>query len=397
MVIRIRIPSEDQWSEMFRTDARGFGWVPEPGDSEARRPLVDLSRFRIAVERDQIVGIAGSYAIEATMPGGTTVPMSGITWVSVSATHRRRGVLTDLIGACHSDTDERGEPVAMLFASEGGIYERFGYGIGSSMRDVTIDRRRASLRPELVPARGAVRFVDGDEALADVTAVWERARRLRAGEVSRNSAWHRFVLDLWAKAEAPLSPAFVLAHADGYAAYRIADDWTGGTPHHRLELVELVAVTPQAHLDLWHTVLGVDLVGTITTRALPVDDPLPYLLTDQRAISTGAVHDGVWVNVRDAAACFGARAYGTADRLVVEADGRRWAIESDGTDASCRSVRTRPDLVVDHPSLGALLLGGVRPRQLAAAGRITARNDDVLRRADAFFVYGPAPHCQTIF
>ncbi|TPW13058.1 MAG: hypothetical protein FD127_2267 [Acidimicrobiaceae bacterium] len=154
-------------------------------DVPRRRPRVRLGAGARPVERDQIVGIAGSYAIEATMPGGTTVPMSGITWVSVSATHRRRGVLTDLIGACHSDTDERGEPVAMLFASEGGIYERFGYGIGSSMRNVTIDRRRASLRPELGPARGAVRFVDGDEALAHVTAIWERARRLRAGEVSR--------------------------------------------------------------------------------------------------------------------------------------------------------------------------------------------------------------------
>jgi predicted acetyltransferase len=397
MPIEIRTPTDDQWLELLHADARGFGFVPEPGDAEQRRPIIDLGRFRVAVDDERIVGVAGSFAMDATMPGGTTVPVSAITWVSVSATHRRQGLLTRLLDACHVDTDDRGEPLAMLFASEGGIYERFGYGIASIMRRVSIERRRVSFRPELQPTPGAVRFLGADAAEDHVAAIWERARRQRAGEVSRSAAWNRFVFELWAKPQGTLSPAFFLGHPDGHAVYRIDEDWTGGTPHHRLEVIELVAVTPQAHLDLWHTILGVDLVATITTRALPVDDALPYLLTDQRAISTTIHADGLWANVRDPAVCFGARAYGTADRLVVEADGRRWAIEFDGENTSCKSVRSRPDLVVDHPSLGALLLGGIRPRQLSAGGRIIARNDAVLARADAFFVCGPAPHCQTYF
>jgi predicted acetyltransferase len=397
MAIEIRTPSDDQWLELLYVDARGFGFVPDPGDAEMRRPIIDLSRFRVACDGGQIIGVAGSYAMDATMPGGTTVPMSGVTWVSVSATHRRQGVLTGLLDACHTDADDRGEPVAMLFASEGGIYERFGYGIGTVMRRVAVDRRTAVFRAELTPERGAVRYVDGDQAIDHVTEVWERARRLRAGEASRSAAWHQFLFKLWGKPQGGLSTAFVLAHADGHAVYRIGEDWTNGTPNHRLELIELVATTRQAHLDLWHTVLGVDLVRTVTTRTLALDDALPYLLTDQRAVTTSVLDDGAWVNVRDVSTCFGARSYGTSDRLVIEVDGRRWAIESDGVESSCRSVRTRPDLVVDQPSLGPLLLGGIRPRQLAAGGRIAARNDDVLRRADAFFVCGPAPQCQTYF
>ncbi|MFT3852789.1 MAG: GNAT family N-acetyltransferase [Ilumatobacteraceae bacterium] len=46
--------------------------------------------------------------------------------MGVAATHRRQGLLRRLMDACHDDIDARREPVAMLFASEGGIYERFG-------------------------------------------------------------------------------------------------------------------------------------------------------------------------------------------------------------------------------------------------------------------------------
>ena len=57
----------------------------------------------------------------------------------------------------------------------------------------------------------------------------------------------------------------------------------------------------------------IDLVGEIRSRALPIDDPLPFLLENPRALRTTDLNDGVWVNVRDVAACFGARTYATAD------------------------------------------------------------------------------------
>lgn len=397
MAIAIRTPSEDQWPEMFRVEARGFGFVPDAGDIEMRRPIIDLSRFRIAVERGHIVGVAGSFGLDVTLPGGTTVPGSGITWVSVAATHRRQGVLTQLMEACHADADERGEPVATLFASEGGIYERFGYGVATEMRGITIDRPKARFRPGLKVDRKAVRFIEHDEALAHRDRLWQTFRRHRAGEVSRNAAWQRFLSDIWAKPQGSASPAFCLAHPDGYATYRLTEKWTEHGPDHRLDVLDVVALTPKAHLDLWHTIVGVDLVVTIAHRSMPVDDALPYYFTDSRVVRTTSVKDGLWANVRDVAVCFGARTYGTADRLVIEVAGKRWAIEGNEVESSCRPVRTRADVVVDHPSLGALLFGGIRPSQLVAAGRITARSVDVVRRANAFFQTWPAPHCQTHF
>jgi predicted acetyltransferase len=398
MAFEIATPTDEQWPETMRADARGFGFIPSDDEIRDRRPTMDLDRFRIAVDDGRIIGVAGSFAFDVTVPGGTTVPMSGITWVSVSATHRRQGVLTALLDACHADTDERGEPVAMLFASEGGIYQRFGYGVATHFRGLTIDRHLARLRPDLdVAAAGPVRYLEPDEAEGHEAAVWERVRRTRAGEVSRSAVWSASRAASLAKADGDYSAAFHLAHADGYAIYRIKPQWGTGVPNHVLQLVEMAAATPDAHLALWNTILGVDLVGSILAHTLPADEPLPYLLTNGRAVSTTVLADSLWVNVRDVATCFTARAYGTADRLVVECEGRRWAVESDGSESSCRSVRTRPDLVVDRPSLGAMLLGGVRPTQLVAGRRATARSADVLRRADAFFVVGPAPHSTTFF
>ena len=188
-----------------------------------------------------------------------------------------------------------------------------------------------------------------------------------------------------------------LAHRDGYATYRVEPQWNDGRPAHNLQVVELVTTTNDAHAALWHTLLGVDLVGTIISRQVPIDDPLPYLLTNPRALQTTGLNDGVWVNVRDVSACLAARRYNSTDRLVVEVDGQRWLIDGSPEGADCKKIRTRPDLVMDHASLGALFLGGVRPSALAAGRRLEARNAEALRRGDAFFVTSPEPHCQTFY
>ena len=84
-----------------------------------------------------------------------------MTWVSVAVTHRRQGIMTRLLDAVHDDIDARGEPLAALTASEGGIYERLGYGIATRRR---IDQHRpaggAPAGRASPPRSGTVRIVD---------------------------------------------------------------------------------------------------------------------------------------------------------------------------------------------------------------------------------------------
>ena len=83
-----------------------------------------------AFEEGQIVGGAGAFPFELSVPGGS-LPCAGVTAVGVHPTHRRRGVLRSMMDAQLRDVHERGEPIAALWASEETIYGRFGYGIAS--------------------------------------------------------------------------------------------------------------------------------------------------------------------------------------------------------------------------------------------------------------------------
>ena len=95
----------------------------------------------------------------------------------------------------------------------------------------------------------------------------------------------------------------------------------------------------------------------------------------------------------DVAACFDARAYGTDDDVVVEADGARWRIGAAGV----AKVRSRPDLVTDRAGLGALLLGGVAPTTLAAGRRLEAATRAAAAPSRRRVRRPPGPYLQTGF
>jgi predicted acetyltransferase len=335
--------------------------------------------------------------MDVALPGGAIVPMGGVTWVSTAATHRRQGVMRRLMGAVHDDIDARGEPVASLSAAEGGIYENLQYGIATRTRVISLNTKLTRMREEYRVVPGSVRFLEGDDTVPLVSSIWDRFRTLRAGETGRTPEVQQYLFEQRSKAEGSLSAVVYLGSKDGYAAYRMEEKWNDGHPAHVLHLHELVAATPEAHAAVWQTLLAIDLVGEIRSRNVPIDDPLPFLLDNQRALRTTDLNDGIWVNVRDIPTSFGARTYRTADSIVVEVDGKRWAIEGGPDGGSCTAVRTKPDLVTSHAWFSALLYGGVYPSTLVAGRRMTARDADALARADRFFTTSLAPHCQDMY
>jgi predicted acetyltransferase len=398
--IEIRTPTEDDLPALTRLDERAFG---DPWNDESMalfRPVCDLTRFRIACDGADVVGAAGSYAQELTVPGGHQVRAGGVTWVSVVPTHRRRGLLRRLMVTTHDDIAARGEPLALLTASEGGIYERFGYGVATRCRLIEIDRRRTQVSPRFVPPGppdGApLRVVDPNDHIDQLVETFDRFRRLRVGEIDRSAAWERLRLHEFGK------KTTAALHPDGFAVWAVNSNWNDGHPEFELRLQDLVAVTPEAHAALWNLILSIDLVGPIRSRqSMSLDDPLPFLLDDQRALRTTDLNDMLWVRPGDVRAAFAARTYGTDDSFVVEVttgdDRQRWKISGSPDGADVRKVRSKPHLSTDQASLGALFLGGVLPSTLAAGRRLTASSTDALRRADHFFGHDPLAHCSTGF
>jgi predicted acetyltransferase len=381
-------------------------------------PDADRSRMRMVLETDRtfviddgpaLAGIAAAYSMAVVLPGGGSVPMAGVTEVGVLPTHRRRGMLRALMTAVHDQAIERGEPLAGLTASQGGIYRRFGYGVATRVQTMTVDCTRAE---ELVDTTipGRLRLVDETEAAKVLPAVWEQHWRRRPGELARSPRWWEAMAVDSPEWRDGATARFVVAHedpsgrVDGAAVYRLKDAEVAGGRWSELRVRDLIAVDDRVEAALLRYLLDVDLVGKLTWWG-PVDLPLRWRLVDSRALSVSREVDMLWLRPFDVPACLTARSYaGPADGLVLEVVdaarpelGGRFLLEAGVDGASCRAVSSEPDVVLGAADLGSLLLGGVTWATLLRAGLIEERTPGAVTRLDGLFRPDRAPFCGTSF
>lgn len=408
MGVDIRQVKTDEELEAFvRTDLRSFGADYRDDSIDRARQFLELDRTRAAFDDADgaIVGCSASLSWEVTVPGGASLPSAAVTWVSVRGTHRRQGLLRSMMAALLDDAVARGEPLAMLYASESVIYGRFGYGPATFGASYEIERPHASLvRTAPVPGRLALLERADMEPIA--RAVFEEARPLHVGEVSRSDAWWRRRFDDPAEDREGGSNLFYVAHEqspgvwDGYAMYRMHEKWDA-SPDYTLTIVDLVALSDDTRAALIAYLLDVDLVGRVRYAHAPVDDPVAWSLADPRRLRTTAVADMLWVRVLDVARALSARTYAVDGRLVLDVRDE-FRPDAGGTfvveDGTCRRVDdAEPDLVLGASELGSLYLGGVGVAPLVAAHRIAVRNPAVVPLATSMFRTDPAPHCHTDF
>ncbi|HJW66463.1 MAG TPA: GNAT family N-acetyltransferase, partial [Gaiellaceae bacterium] len=166
MAIEVRAVEADEVGKALAPIWHYFGGRPEAEEVEKLGRILPPERVLAAVEGDEIVGGAGAYLFDSTVPGGAQVPTAGVMAVGVLPTHRRRGALTALMRKQLADAHERGEPIATLFAAEGGIYARFGYGLASLAGDIELPKEHA--RPWKHEPLGIARLLDTDDELLEV-------------------------------------------------------------------------------------------------------------------------------------------------------------------------------------------------------------------------------------
>ena len=405
MSFEVRAIEPDELDDLLIADQRGFGGTPlTPGASRSWAEG-ELDRTRVAFESGRMVGVSRTYSFELTMPGGALLPAAAVSWVSVQPTHRRRGVLTQMMKAMHDDARERGEPAAILTASESAIYGRFGYGVAAWRLAITAERVRiAFARPD--DDAGSMRFVSLDDAKTVIPAIYDRARATRAGMTTRPDFWWPQVF--WESMVGRTPGSFVAVHSDaggnddGYVVYGISGEGAGGLPDRKLTIIDMQAESPQTWIRLWRYAFSVDLIGTVTAHNLPVDDPLRHVVVDGRWVRVDVVNDHLWLAPLDAGAVLNARTYTVPGRVVIEThapDGTTAtvAVEASDSGTNCTPTSERSDLVCDSAVLGMCMLGGNRWSELAAAGRVDARNPEVLALADAMFLATPAPALLSYF
>ena len=301
MTVEYRAITPDEYDELLEVDRIGFGQSPRKPETPDTWARGELERTRAAFEDGRVVGVGRNYSFEVTVPGGALVPAAAISWISVLPTHRRRGVLTGTMRALHDDARERGEPVAILTASESSIYGRFGYGIATWRLGVAAERAHVQFTRD-APDAGRVRYLTEDESLKVFPPVYDRARRMRAGMVSRPEFWWPESMHWFAEEFAPM---FRVVHegsdgtVDGFATYGLSGEWTSGITSKRLMVIDLVTLSAAARHALWRFLFGVDLVHTVAATNLPVDEPLRLMVTDPRHVRVDFVNDGMRLKILD--------------------------------------------------------------------------------------------------
>ena len=126
----IRAVREDELRRFADVTEQTFSDETTDEEFERWRTVLRAERAHAAFDGEAMVGTAAAYEFTLTIPGGE-LPAAGVTAVGVLPTHRRRGLLTRLMRVQLDDIRERGEPLAVLFASEPAIYGRFGYGLAA--------------------------------------------------------------------------------------------------------------------------------------------------------------------------------------------------------------------------------------------------------------------------
>jgi predicted acetyltransferase len=323
--------------------------------------------------------------------------------VGVLPTHRRRGILRDMMRAHLDDTRQRGEPVGYLWASEDTIYGQFGYGAASLSGNIDVAKAHARLAPPH-ESRAEFRILDEAAALEPMARVYERVRREHPGMIARSAEWWR--LRRLADPEhrrmgAGVMHRVVLLHdgePQGYALYRLNQQFEGGSSVGSINVIEAIGASLEATRDIWRFVFDIDWVARVKATVLPLDHPLLLLAARPRELRF-LVHDGVWVRLVDVPAALAARRLGAGEAVIELSDefcpwnAGRWRVSAAGTERTTAAA----ELACDVTALGSVYLGGFTFRQLARGGRVRELREGALARADGLFPSDRAPWCPEIF
>ncbi|WP_326597612.1 GNAT family N-acetyltransferase [Streptomyces sp. NBC_01803] len=378
---------------------------------DERRARQDFRRARGVFDGDRCVATFRSFDQRLTVVGGATVAANAVSAVTVTATHRRRGLLSGLMATDLAEAKERGDAVATLVAAEYPIYGRFGFGPATMVTTWHVDGARTGLDPRwaLPESEGTLAFVDGAEVREAGPGVHERFRLGQAGAIDRNPLfWER------ATGEArfditPWQEPFHVLYRDadgvpqGLVTFSVDDRWDAGRPANTASVRDLFATSPAVEATLWRFLLSLDWVMTVDTGRTGPDSPLTLLLPDARAAVVHQHADFLWLRPLDIPRMLAARRYAAEGELVFDVRdplglaGGRFLLDASPQGASCAPTGREPDLTLDTGALSRMYLGDSSAARLATSGWIGEETTGAVARADLLFRTGHRPWCPDIF
>ncbi|HUK69354.1 MAG TPA: GNAT family N-acetyltransferase [Streptosporangiaceae bacterium] len=410
----VRPITEDEFAGMYAIDEHAFH-TPWPAEPEIQHfsERFEFDRSLAAFDGAVIAGSACVFSIRLGVPGAV-LPAAGVSGVSVLPPHRRRGILRSLMTRQLADIHDRDEPIAALWASEAGIYGRFGYGMASTHASFNIRRGDGRLTPDAPSDPGLLlRIAEPRRARQELAKVYDALLPYRPGSFIRDDRWWDAVLYDPGYRRDGSTPLRCLLAEDasgprGYALYAASPHWDDdGIPGGTIRIRELMADGPAAAAALWRDLLSRDLTGSVVARNRPIDDPLLHLLADPRR-ARARFRDGLWIRLVDLPAALTQRRYAAAADVVIEVADEacpwntgRWRLRAQGPTgaavAECGPTGDPADLRMPVAALGAAYLGGTGLGALAGAGVIKELRPGAVAAASAALSWDPAPWCPMVF
>lgn len=378
-------PDDDpRWRAL--TEAQRLGFVDPIGSDESvvhnrahARAVPTRLRAVELVERGQAadmpVATFTSFDGRINVGGGRSVVGNLISDVTVRASHRRRGLLREMMTVDLREAKERGCALASLTASEATIYGRFGFGIATRRVRMEADARRWQLR---VPPVGSIEYLDADATAAQLQPMLDAVQARYRGAHADMAFLPDYVLGRfdWEN-DGPNKKMRQIAHlaedgsVDGLVSYTTSQEDRQTTAF----LDGVLAASPAVELALWDAVAHIDLIDKVA-GFVPWDSPIPWALTDFRATSVTRRVDTVWLRVLDVVAALEARAWSADGSLVLDVvdpmdlAAGRWRVDVRDGAATLTETTDEPDVWLDVETLGSLYFGDVPVATLAAAGRL---------------------------
>lgn len=406
--IELTQPSAEDFAEFITVPLHSYGSDATPDRIAFEVLSNEIDRSWGVRDQGRWVAASGAFSLAVTLPGPTKTPAAGVTMIGVAPTHRRRGILTSMLRRLHDDARDRGEPLALLTASETSIYRRFGYGIAFDVAHVEIAADAMRFDPPLADT-GSFTLVDPRSEVEAVTAAHDALWDTRAGLVKMTPGmWTQVASDPdFARDDRSTLHAAIHHDAqgnpDGYCLWRIEASARSDRLAANTAWIEvLIGANPQVEAALWAFISGVDLVTTLAWENAPVQPTIRWRLIEPRQLRTLAVTDMVWARILDVPRVLSARTYDAAgtltmdvtDRFHPESGGRfRLCVAQAGNTGVCESSTddtSTPDLTLDTADLASIVVGGVPPSHLAACGRVIG-SPDAVSLADLLFRVAQRP------
>jgi predicted acetyltransferase len=358
-----------------------------------------------ALGADVPVATFGTMTKTLNVGFGRFVDARLVTAVTVRTSHRRRGLLRRMMAEELGLAQQEGLAMAALTASEASIYGRFGFGVATSEQSIKVDTS-ARFVVNHTPV-GSVEVADPKVLLELAPVIFDRLHRQTPGSIGRHEFYRQFASGSISREDGEDPKIKVALHygpdgdVDGYVSYKFGG-WSS-TPY-TMEVVDLVAATRAAYLELWQYLGAIDLVERVTWDEAPVDDPLPWALRDPRCVDASDARDMLWLRVLDVQKALGARRFSADGSLVLAVTDSlgfaagTFALQVAGGEATVTPApEAAPELTLDVADLGSIYLGAVCPVTLKAAGRIAEHVPGAALTARLMFAVERAPHCLTHF